>query len=92
LYNYTAELRRQIYELSTRSAAVEKYLAVVNATRVEVRYFIELPPAMRNTTIPLPAVAAASQKRDTTSFQMPLIIVAVALAITMLLVIRRERR
>ncbi len=92
LYNYTAELRRQLYELSTRRAAVEKYLAIVNATRVEVRYFIELPPAMRNATIPLPAVAATSQKRDTTSFQMPLAIVAVALAITVLLVIRRERR
>ncbi|ABO09057.1 hypothetical protein [Pyrobaculum calidifontis] len=92
LYNYTAELRRQLYELSTRRAAVEMYLAVVNATRVEVRYFIELPPAMRNTTIPLPAVATTPQQRDTMSFQMPLAIVAVALAITVLLVIRRERR
>jgi len=92
LYNYTAELRRQIYELSTRRSVVEEYLAIVNVTRVEVRYFIELPPAMRNTTIPLPAVTTTQQKRDTTSFQMPLIILAVALAFTVLLVIRRERR
>jgi len=92
LYNYTAELRKQIYELSTRRAVIEKYLAAVNVTRVEVRYFIELPPAMRNTTILLPAVTTTPQRRDTMSFQMPLIMVAVALVITVLLVIRRERR
>jgi len=91
LYNYTAELRRQIYELSTRRAVVEKYFTIVNATRVEVRYFIELPPAMRNTTIPLPVAITTPQRKDTTSFQMPLVIAIAALAITILIVMKKEK-
>ncbi|MEM0468213.1 MAG: hypothetical protein QXT27_03330 [Pyrobaculum sp.] len=52
--NFSDTLRREIENLKLQREVVKKYNSVVNVSRVEVQYYVELPVAMKNTTIPTP--------------------------------------
>lgn len=51
--NYTQTIEAQIKELEVQRRALEIYYAAVNNSKIELRYFVELPIVVKNVTISL---------------------------------------
>jgi len=62
--NVTGALRSRLHTLELQEWALRKYRGVVNAARVELRYYIEFPIAVKNITLRLEAAAGSAERKE----------------------------
>ncbi|AAL64085.1 hypothetical protein PAE2285 [Pyrobaculum aerophilum str. IM2] len=65
--NYTQMIEARRKETEARIDLLNKYYAVVNISRVELQYVVELPIAMKNITLPAIKLAEEAPRRNNIS-------------------------
>ncbi|MGK0549068.1 MAG: hypothetical protein ABWU84_05460, partial [Pyrobaculum sp.] len=92
--NYTQLVQRQIRELELQQETLRRYYGLVNVSRLEAQYVVELPVAVENITIPPPRLVTL-EKASGNSLSMPtvpLLSLAVGVVAAVLFLSRAARR
>lgn len=92
--NYTQLVQRQIRELELQQEALKRYYGLVNVSRLEAQYVVELPVAMENITIPPPRLVTLDKTRGNSlsTPTVPLLSVAVGAVAALLFLSRAARK
>ncbi|MFN3804337.1 MAG: hypothetical protein ACK4SY_04720 [Pyrobaculum sp.] len=86
IYNYTGYVSTEGKRLELAESALVRYHYVVNVSRLELQYYIELPVAMKNVTLPTTTASLAPVETRQTPIGLSVVLaIAAAFALGMLL-------
>lgn len=94
VYNLTEAVERERKVIEIQTAALKRYYNVVNVSRVELQYYIQLPIVVENITFTLPSMGHQASQKPMAELQHSafVLIAVVMVAAVMSLALRRREK